>query len=80
MATYVCVCIRERERERERERDGEKTYMMVTPGEMMQQLIFWIGLLVKEDFKWCWLLMNSLGHVERVPTLTSPDLRIVLSL
>jgi hypothetical protein len=42
------VCARERERERE---TGEKTYMMVTPGEIMQQLIFWIGLLVKEDFK-----------------------------
>jgi hypothetical protein len=54
--------------------------MTVTPGEIMQQLIFWIGLLVKEDFKWGWLLMTSLGHEERVPTLTSPDLRIVLSL
>jgi hypothetical protein len=33
--------------------------MTVTPGEIMQQLIFWIGLLVKEDFKWGWSLMTS---------------------
>ncbi len=76
----VCVCVRERERESERVRRRED----VNDGDSWRDhaaadLLDWfIGEgrlqmgLVAYDL--------SLGHEERVPTLTSPDLRIVLSL